>query len=56
MVRLRVLSWNVHWAAAHVPGRPRNEAFDPLVELGPDVLGATDVAVFPEAWRAHDGG
>ncbi len=55
MVRLRVLSWNVHWGVAHVRGRPRNEPFDPLAELGDAVLGATDVAVFPEAWRAHDG-
>ncbi|HEY3832686.1 MAG TPA: endonuclease/exonuclease/phosphatase family protein [Acidimicrobiia bacterium] len=55
MTRLRVVSWNVHWGTAHVPGRPRNELFDPLVELGPDVLGATDVVVFPEAWRSHNG-
>ena len=55
MTRLRVVSWNVHWGAAHAPGRPRNELFDPLEVLGPEVLGATDVVVFPEAWRAHTG-
>ena len=34
---------------------PVNEVFDPLEVLGPEVLGATDVVVFPEAWRAHTG-
>jgi endonuclease/exonuclease/phosphatase family metal-dependent hydrolase len=52
---LRVVSWNVHWGVAHVPGRPRTDTFDPVVELGGELLDHTDVVVFPEAWRAHGG-
>ncbi len=55
MVAVRVLSWNVHWGTAQVPGRARTDTFDPLVELGAEQLAAADVVVFPEAWRFHDG-
>jgi endonuclease/exonuclease/phosphatase family metal-dependent hydrolase len=52
---LRVVSWNVHWGVTHAKGRPRREEFDPVKELGPDALEQADIAVFPEAWRSHDG-